>query len=162
MMSSPCSLWSTPWWRTSSCSMKASSPARANYKAPCMRNVWHWSRMTGKRKDARTHNMDAKLCGMMIWGRLLHSEPIIEEGDVEVERTHGKGGRSICLFILVYHFSKAVFVSLNRLKRDISMWCSYRVRNRILSWQQQQLICGTNAEENGTSQSQQQLFSRPK
>ncbi len=68
MMSSPCSLRSTPWWRASSSSMKASSPARAKYRDRCMRNAWRWSRMTGERKDVHTHNMSTMRGGTIIWG----------------------------------------------------------------------------------------------
>lgn len=50
-MLSPCSLSSMPWWRTSSCSTRASSPARVNWKGRCTRNAWPWSRTTGEGKD---------------------------------------------------------------------------------------------------------------
>lgn len=66
-MLSPCSLWSTPWWRTSSCSTRASSPARVNCKGRCTRNAWPWSRTTGEGKDI--HSVHAKCCvNLMIWG----------------------------------------------------------------------------------------------
>lgn len=66
-MLSLCSLWSTPWWRTSSCSTRASSPARANCKGRCTRNAWPWSRTTGEGKDI--HSVHTKCCGnVIIWG----------------------------------------------------------------------------------------------
>ena len=125
-MLSPYSLRSTQWLRVSSSSKKASSPVRGKYKDQCMRNAWAWNRMIGEenvmyRPKVFTQNMDTRYSGMIIWGCLLHSEPLNEE-EVEAEYAQIKDGRFMCRsgFLISLRLWRYNWIE----QKDSLMWCA--------------------------------------
>lgn len=59
---------------------------------------------------------------MVIWGCLLHSEPLNEEGDVDGEYAHGKDGKFMCWTWLIISLRLRWYHWIEW--KNASMWCA--------------------------------------